>query len=88
MITKPEFMRRMKEMQALQGMDMGMLPDSHNVVINTNHPLIAQKLLRMKSEEKKEAFADYLHKLAMLNQNMLSGEELSKFISRSIEFLK
>lgn len=88
MITKPEFMRRMKEMQALQGMDMSVLPDSHNVVINTNHPLIAEKLLKMRSEEKKEAFANYLHKLAMLNQNMLSGEELSEFINKSIEFLK
>jgi molecular chaperone HtpG len=87
-ITKPEFMRRMKEMQALQGMDMSMLPDSHNVIVNTNHPLVAEKLVRMKSAEKKEAFADYLHKLAMLNQKMLSGEELSNFIEKSIEFLK
>jgi len=87
-ITKPEFMRRMKEMQALQGMDMSMMPDSHNVIVNTNHPLVAEKLVRMKSAEKKEAFADYLHKLAMLNQKMLSGEELSKFIEKSIEFLK
>ena len=87
-ITKPEFMRRMKEMQALQGMDMSMLPDSHNVIVNTNHPLIADKLVKMKSAEKKESFANYLHKLAMLNQKMLSGEELSQFIEKSIEFLK
>ena len=71
MITKPEFMRRMKEMQAMQGMDMNMFPDSHNVVINTNHPLIAEKLMKMKSEEKKADFAGYLHDLALLNQNML-----------------
>ena len=87
-ITKPEFMRRMKEMQALQGMDMNMFPDSHNVVINTNHPLIADKLIKMKSEEKKADFANYLHDLALLNQNMLNGEELSAFISRSLEFVK
>ncbi|MBK9737233.1 MAG: molecular chaperone HtpG [Saprospiraceae bacterium] len=87
-ITKPEFMRRMKEMQAMQGMDMGMFPDSHNVVINTNHPLIADKLIKMKSEEKKADFANYLHDLALLNQNMLSGEELSLFIARSLEFVK
>jgi len=60
----------MKEMQAMQGMDMGMLPDSHNVVINTNHELIANKLLRMKAGEKKDRFASYLHRLAMLNQKL------------------
>ena len=88
MITRPEFMRRMKEMQAMQGMDLGMLPDSHNVVINTNHELVAGKLLKMKSGEKKDRFANYLHRLAMLNQNMLKGEALSKFIEDSIEFMK
>ncbi|MBK8347694.1 MAG: molecular chaperone HtpG [Saprospiraceae bacterium] len=88
MITKPEFMRRMKEMQAMQGMDMNMFPDSHNVVINTNHPLIADKLIKMKSEDKKADFACYLHDLALLNQNMLRGEELSAFINRSLEFVK
>ncbi|MGB4837675.1 MAG: molecular chaperone HtpG [Saprospiraceae bacterium] len=88
MITKPEFMRRMKEMQALQGMDMNMFPDSHNVVINTNHPLISDKLVKMKSEDKKADFANYLHDLALLNQNMLKGEELSLFITRSLDFIK
>jgi molecular chaperone HtpG len=88
MITKPEFMRRMKEMQAMQGMDMGMFPDSHNVIVNSNHPLITDKLLKMKSEDKKADFANYLHELALLNQNMLKGEELSAFITRSLEFIK
>jgi len=87
-ITKPEFMRRMKEMQALNGMDLGGMPDSHNIVINTNHPLVADKLVKMKSAEKKEDFAKYLHNLALLNQNMLKGEDMSKFIEKSIEFLK
>lgn len=88
MITRPEFMRRMKEMQALQGMDMNMFPDTYNVVINTNHPLIADKLIKMRSEDKKADFANYLHDLALLNQGMLSGEELSTFVSRSLEFIK
>ena len=87
-ITRPEFMRRMMEMQAMQGGGMGEMPDMHNVVINTNHPLVADKMLKMKSPEKKVKFANYLHKLAMLNQNMLKGEEMSKFIEQSIEFLK
>jgi len=87
LITKPEFMRRMKEMQAMQGMDMGGLPDMHNVVINTNHPLIVEKLLKMRSADKKSDFAQYLHNLAKLNQNMLKGEDMSKFIAKSIEFM-
>ena len=86
-ITRPEFMRRMKEMQALQGMSMDM-PDNYNVVVNTNHPLVAEKLLRMRSPEKKEKFAKYLFHLAQLNQSMLKGEELTGFIEESIEFLK
>jgi molecular chaperone HtpG len=88
LITKPEFMRRMKEMQSMQGMDMSMLGDMHNVVVNTNHPLVADKLLKMRSEDKKKEFAVYLHNLALLNQNMLKGEGLSNFITKSIEFLK
>jgi molecular chaperone HtpG len=88
MITRPEFMRRMKEMQAMQGMDMNMFPDSHNVVVNTNHPLVADKLLKMESEAEKADFAGYLHDLALLNQQMLKGEELSAFIKRSLEFVK
>jgi len=86
-ITKPEFMRRMKEMQQMQGMNMGAMPDMHNVVINTNHPLIADKLIRMKGD-KKAKFAKYLHQLALLNQNMLKGEDLAKFVKTSIEFMK
>jgi molecular chaperone HtpG len=88
MITRPEFMRRMKEMQMMQGMNMGDMPDSHNIVINSNHELIAKKLLGMKGPEKKARFTKYLYDLARLNQNMLKGEEMSQFINTSIEFLK
>ncbi len=86
-ITKPEFMRRMKEMQAMQGMGAELFPDSFNVVVNTNHPLIASKLLKTKTSERKEALAKYLYDLALLNQNMLKGADLSKFVTRSLEFL-
>ncbi len=88
LITRPEFMRRMKEMQAMQGMSMDQFPDSYNVVVNTNHPLVADKLLKMRNEEKKADFVQHLYSLALLNQGMLSGPELTKFINRSIEFLK
>jgi molecular chaperone HtpG len=88
LITRPEFMRRMKEMQAMQGMNVGDFGDNYNVVINSNHPLIAEKLVKMKSVEKKDRFAKYLHNLALLNQNMLKGSDLSEFISSSIEYIK
>ena len=88
MITKPEFMRRMKEMQMMQGMNMGDMPEMHNVIVNANHPLISDKLLSKMANDKKQRFAKYLYDLARLNQNMLKGEEMSEFIKTSIEFLK
>ncbi len=87
-ITRPEFMRRMKEMQMMQGVQLGEMPDSHNVIVNTNNELIAKKLLAMKSQDKKSLFSKYLYDLARLNQNMLKGEELSTFIKTSLEFVK
>jgi molecular chaperone HtpG len=89
MITRPEFMRRMQEMQMMQGMggDSDMFGDHYQVMVNTNHPLIADKLLNMRSPEKKEKFASYLLRLAKLNQGMLKGDEMNSFISDSIEFL-
>ncbi len=87
-ITRPEFMRRMTDMQRLQGVQMGDMPESHNVVINSNHPLIAEKLLKMKGEDRRKEFAKHLHNLARLNQNMLKGEELSAFIAKSIDLMK
>lgn len=87
-ITRPEFMRRMKEMQSLQGMSFGDFPDSVNVVVNTNHPLVAQRLLKEEDEGKQQEVADYLYKLAMLNQQMLKGADLTAFINKSLNFLK
>jgi len=88
MITRPEFMRRMQEMQALQGMEgMDKMEGHYQVIINANHPLIADKLLNMRSPEKKVKFAAYLLRLAKLNQGMLKGEEMNSFINDSIEFL-
>jgi molecular chaperone HtpG len=88
MITKPEFMRRMQEMQAMQGMDMGTMPDMYNLVVNSNHELIAQDLLSRDDEEGKKQIADYLYKVALLNQGMLKGAQLTEFVNRSLSFLK
>jgi len=87
-ITRPEFLRRMKEMQALQGMDASMFPESFQVVINANHPLIAEKLVRMKKEEKRQSLARHLYDLARLNQGMLTGADLTAFVKRSLEWVQ
>ncbi len=86
-ITKPEFMRRMKEMQAMQGMNLGEMPDTYNVVVNTNNELVAKKITGIKDEEKQKEVAHYLYDLALLNQNMLKGEELTNFVKKSMEFI-
>lgn len=86
-IVRPEFMRRMKEMQALQGMSFGDFPDAINVNINTNHPLICQKILLETDDAKKSSIASYLVQLAKLQQNMLKGEELNQFVHTSISQL-
>ena len=86
-VTRPEFMRRMMEMQNLQNMGSSEMPEIFNVVVNTNNPLVAEKLNKMRSAEKKDKFASYLYDLARLNQGMLKGEEMSKFIKNSLEFV-
>jgi len=153
-ITQSEFMRRMKEMAALGGgggMNFyGQIPDSYNLVINTNHPLINRIAEQLDNEAAPEAIkfdekikpieqtkndletankdkkdeeipqvdkdriselnnkiADFKSKqeeylkeygknnklvkqvidLALLSNNMLKGEELNKFIKRSIDLI-
>ncbi len=88
-ITRPEFMRRMKDMSMLGGgaSYMNNLPDSFNLVVNGNHPLIS-KLFEEKDEEVKIMLAKQLVDLAKLSQNLLKGEELTGFIKRSISIIK
>jgi molecular chaperone HtpG len=83
-ITRNEFMRRMTEMQAMQG---GMkMPEYYNVVVNTNHPLVADKLLNAEGEYG-DMLARQLIDLAKLNQGLLKGKELAAFVKRSVEGL-
>jgi len=89
-ITQPEFMRRMKEMQASGGggmMGMGNFPDMYNLVVNTNNELVG-KILSTKTKKKQEALIKQAFDLAKLSQNLLHGEELTKFIKRSFELIK
>jgi len=89
-ITKPEFMRRMKDMSAMGGgggMNFyGSMPDMHNLVVNSNHPLIG-KILKEKDAEKQKQLTKQSADLAMLSQGLLKGEELTKFIKRSVELI-
>ncbi|MFK7948293.1 MAG: molecular chaperone HtpG [Saprospiraceae bacterium] len=87
-VTKPEFLRRMREMSMMQGMEMGNMPESYNVVVNTNHAIVGNQLLKAENEEKQGEIAKYLYNLALLNQGMLKGADLTAFINSSIENLK
>ncbi|NJW51733.1 molecular chaperone HtpG [Salinimicrobium oceani] len=89
-ITQPEFMRRMKEMQQTGGggmFGMGNMPEMYNLVVNTNHPLITE-ILNTKTEKKQERLIKQSLDLARLSQNLLKGEELTSFIKRSFEMIK
>jgi molecular chaperone HtpG len=88
-ITQPEFMRRMKDMSAMGGgySYMGNMPDHYNLVVNSNHPLIG-KMLTIENEDDKDNLAKQLFDLAKLAQNLLKGEELTRFVQRSIEIIK
>ena len=89
-IMQPEFMRRMKDMNKIGGgggMMMGDMPEMFNVVVNSNHPLVG-KILKEKDEKKRKNLAKQATDLAMLSQSMLKGEELTKFIKRSIDLIK
>ncbi|MBK7029275.1 MAG: molecular chaperone HtpG [Bacteroidales bacterium] len=87
MITQPEFMRRMKDMSAMGGYSfMGNMPDTYNLVINSNHPLIMQ-ILDNTDEGQQDKLTKQLVDLALLSQNMLKGEALDGFIRRSVELV-
>jgi molecular chaperone HtpG len=85
LITRPEFMRRFKEMQALQGMGgMADFPDSFNVVVNSNNPVIVNKLVKTEGEAASE-MTEYLLSLALLQQGMLKGEALTSFVRKTLD---
>jgi molecular chaperone HtpG len=89
-ITVPEFMRRMKEMQASGGggmMGMGNFPDMYNLVVNTNSPLISN-ILNSKDADTQNHLISQAFDLAKLSQNLLHGKELTSFIKRSYELIK
>ncbi|MEP2026194.1 MAG: molecular chaperone HtpG [Reichenbachiella sp.] len=85
-VTMPEFMRRMKDMQKQGGggmMMMGDMPDQYTVAVNANHPLVS-KILKAKKAENKEQLARQAYDLALLSQGLLEGAALTSFIKRSV----
>jgi molecular chaperone HtpG len=89
MLTEPEFMRRMKDMQRTGGGGfMGQsMPDMYNLVINTNHPL-ASEILETKTDKKREKLIRQALDLAKLSKGVLKGADLSAFIKRSVDLIK
>lgn len=90
MITQPEFMRRMKEMQQTGGGGMNMfgnMPEMFNLVVNANSDLVSE-ILNTKTDKKRQRLIKQSFDLAKLSQNLLKGEELTNFIKRSYEMIK
>lgn len=87
-ITQPEFIRRMKEMQAVGGgMGFGGFPEMYNLVVNTNSPLASQ-ILSTTDEVTRKALISQSFDLARLSQGLLKGEALTEFVKRSFSLLK
>ena len=87
MITQPEFMRRMKDMQSTGGGMFGSMPEMYNVIVNTNSNLISN-ILSVKTKNKRERLIKQSLDLAKLSQNLLKGEDLTNFIKRSFDLIK
>ena len=86
-VTQNEFMRRFKDMEKVSG-QQGFYGgfDHYNLVINGNHPL-ATRILDEKDDDKRTQLIQQMVDLAMLSQNILTGEKLSEFVKRSYELL-
>ena len=88
LITQPEFIRRMKDMSAMGGGGMAFMgmSEMYNLVVNANHPLIT-KILSDKNTDNQKRLAKQAIDLALLSQGLLKGEELTKFVKRSVEMI-
>jgi molecular chaperone HtpG len=87
-ITFPEFMRRMTDMQATSGQRsmFGDMPLMYTVSLNANHPVIS-RVLQSENEEGQKALAKQVYDLALLSQGLLSGSDLTQFIQRTVSTL-
>ncbi|MBK8610165.1 MAG: molecular chaperone HtpG [Chitinophagaceae bacterium] len=87
--TRPEFMRRMKDMAAMQG-GMGAfyanMPDEVTLTVNGNHAIYKNVLAEVE-KDKQEKVVHNLADLALLSQGLLKGNSLTSFINRSVELM-
>lgn len=88
--TRPEMMRRMKEMAHMSG-PMGsfyaQMPDEVELTVNGNHKLY-QQILKEGNESKAKEMIHNLADLALLSQGMLKGNNLTEFINRSVALMQ
>lgn len=88
--TRPEFMRRMKDMSAISGPMGGFyanMPDEVTLTVNGNHPVF-QNILGEENHEKQQKMVRNLGDLALLSQGLLKGNALTTFIARSVELME
>jgi len=89
--TRPEFMRRMKDMAMNGGGGMGSfygnMPEEVTLTVNGNHPIF-QNILKEDNKEQQEKIVKNLTDLALLSQGLLKGNELTTFINRSVEMME
>ena len=87
--TRPEFMRRMKDMASMQG-GMGAfyasMPDEVTLTVNGNHPLF-KNILAETEKDKQQKQVHNLADLALLSQGLLKGNTLTNFINRSVDLM-
>ena len=87
--TRPELMRRMKDMGAMGG---GMasfyanMPDEVTLTVNGNHPIF-RGILAEADNERQDKLIKNLADLALLSQDLLKGGDLTRFIQRSVELM-
>jgi len=90
-ITQNEFMRRMKDMEKVGGggmmMGMGNMPDTYELIVNTNNPVIT-KIMNEKKADKQDIIVKQLYDLARLAKNLLVGKELNDFVKRNVSEIK
>lgn len=87
--TRPEFMRRMKDMAAVSGPGASFyasMPDEVTLTVNGNHPSI-QTILKEVNEDRQKKLVRNFADLALLSQGLLKGNDLTAFIKRNVELV-
>jgi molecular chaperone HtpG len=87
-VTRPEMMRRMKDMASINPTMSwyANMPDEIMMTVNGNHA-IYQNILKEGDEQKQLSMVKNLADLAMLSQGLLTGENLTAFIKRSVNLM-